>query len=68
MRFEEICWNLAAKVLGKPGTIVERVHNLGCTFNAGQGYEVICSGESLGGIKLKGVEGYWDAEKFRKIG
>ncbi len=67
-KFDEICWKLAANVLNKPGTIVERMRNFNSTFDAGQGYEVIGNSGEMCGLKLKGVEGFWDAEKFRKIG
>lgn len=56
---DHICWNLAAKVLGEPGTIVEKARGAGI----GRLYKVVGSKE----ISLRfedGTTGY--ADFFRK--
>ncbi len=56
-----ICWQLAAKVLGKPGTMVERMVGT----NAGNIYEVVDRDGDIN-IRLKNGSSYY-ADFFRKV-
>lgn len=64
MKLNIICWKLAAKVLGKPGTMVERMSNFDGDFVKDGIYKVLS--RDCDRLKLEGLNGYYFAECFRK--
>lgn len=68
MNLTNICWELAGKILGKPGTLVERMRPSGCeTVVQGEIYKVVSSDTGGKFIMVEGCSKFFCPDYFRKV-